>query len=92
MEEARSPTNADINIDRRATTPHYIDRSSGCRSASEVRLQLKGEKQPADIEELRLQLTAEEFEEFMALLDRPVDPAIFDRARQVLASLPLDPA
>jgi uncharacterized protein (DUF1778 family) len=47
---------------------------------------------PADIEELRLQLTAEEFEEFVALLDRPVDPAIFDRARQVLASLPLDPA
>ena len=92
MEEARSPTNADTHSDRRVTTSHYIDSSSGCCSASEVRLQLKGEKQPADIEELRLQLTAEEFEEFMALLDRPVDPAIFDRARQVLASLPLDPA
>jgi hypothetical protein len=37
-------------------------------------------------------MSAEDFDHLMTLLDRPVDPAIFDRARQVLASLPLDPA
>ena len=34
---------------------------------------------PKDIEDARFQLSADEFEEFMALLDRPVDPAIYVR-------------
>ena len=37
-------------------------------------------------------LSAEEFDELMARLDHPVDPTVFDRARALLPTLPLDPA
>lgn len=37
-------------------------------------------------------LPAEEFDELMTLLDRPVDPKVFNRARALLPTLPLDPA
>lgn len=37
-------------------------------------------------------LPADEFDQLMTLLDRPVDPKVFDRARALLPTLPLDPA
>ncbi len=37
-------------------------------------------------------LPADEFDALMASLDLPVDPKVFDRARALLPTLPLDPA
>ena len=37
-------------------------------------------------------IPADDFDRLMAALDAPVDPSIFDRARQVLRELDLDPA